>query len=56
MLHLPKAIQWGRENERKACHAYQEYMEENGYPDLKVSQTGFVVHETKGWLGASPDG
>ena len=56
MLHLPKAIQWGRENERKACQAHQKYMEKNGHTGLKVTQAGFVVHVTKGWLGASPDG
>ena len=31
-------------------------MEKNGHPNLKVTQAGFVVHETKGWLGASPNG
>ena len=56
MLHLPKAIQWGRENERKACQAYQKYIEKNGHTGLKITQAGLVVHVTKGWLGASPDG
>ena len=31
-------------------------MEKNGHTGLKVTQAGFVVHVTKGWLGASPDG
>ena len=55
-LHLPKVKQWDRENERKACHACQEYKENNGHRDFKVNQAGFVVHETKGWFRASLDG
>lgn len=56
MLHLPKAIQWGRDNEHNACQAYQSYLKTKGHKGLQVSQAGFVVHVTKGWLGASPDG
>ena len=56
MLHLPKAIQWGKDNEHKACQEYEKYMQNEGHKDIQVSPAGFVVHATKGWLGASPDG
>ena len=56
MLHLPKAIQWGKDNEHKACQAYQKYMQNEGHTDLQVSPAGFIVDARKGWLGASPDG
>ena len=55
MLHLPKAIHWGKDNEHKACQAYQKYMWNKGHEDLEVTQAGFIVHAMKGWLGASPD-
>ena len=56
MLHLPKAIKWGRCNEEKARQAYQKYMEEEGHEGIQVREAGFLVHDTKGWLGASTDG
>ena len=33
-----------------------KYMHNHGHTDLQVDKAGFVVHITKGWLGASPDG
>ena len=56
MLHLPKAIQWGKDNEDKACQAYQKYMQDKGHKGLQITKAGFMVHSMKGWLGASPDG
>ena len=55
MLHVPKTIEWGRSNEKKACESYKKYMESNGHSDLRTIKAGFVVHPEKGWLGASPD-
>lgn len=31
-------------------------MKNNGHDGIKVSPAGFVIHLTKEWLGASPDG
>ena len=56
ILYLPKAIQWGKDNEHKALQAYQRFMENKGHKGIQVSRAGFVVHATKSWLGASPDG
>ena len=58
MLCLPKAIciQWSKDNEHKACQAYQKYMRNKGHKDLEVTRAGFMVHAMKRWLGASPDG
>jgi exodeoxyribonuclease (lambda-induced) len=43
-------LQWGREHEARAV---QKYEVETGN---LVTPTGFWVHESIGWLGASPDG
>ena len=56
MLHLPKAIQWGKDNKDKACQAYQKYMQDRGHKGLHITKAGFIIHSMKGWLGASPDG
>ena len=55
MLHLPKAIAWGRDNESRACLKYVSFMKGNGHPDLETSPAGFVVHPSKCWLGATSD-
>ena len=55
MIHIPKPIVWGRENEPKARCKYVEHMQANGHPGLTASCSGFVVHSEKCWLGASPD-
>ena len=52
---LPAAIAWGRQNESVACRKYQEYMIEHGHKGLTTHPCGFIIHPTKGWLGASPD-
>ena len=55
MLHLPKAIAWGRDNECRARLEYVSFMKENGHPDLEASPAGFVVHPSKCRLVAAPD-
>lgn len=55
MLILPKPLAWGKKNEHKACLAYVNYMQLHGHPGLKTTRCGFVVHQEKCWLGASPD-
>ena len=30
-------------------------MQTKGHKELQVNKAGFIVHPTKGWLGASPD-
>ena len=55
MMFLPKPIAWGRKNESKARCKYTEYMNSIGHIGLVASDSGFVVHEEKQWLGASPD-
>ena len=53
---LPKPIARRRENESKARIAYVEYMCNSGLHDgLTASESGFVVHPEKVWLGGSPD-
>ena len=37
MLHFPKAIQWGKDNEHKACQAYWKYLQNKGHKDLEVT-------------------
>ena len=55
MMHLPKAIVWGKNNEPNARRKYTEHMHSTGHAGLATSDAGFVVHEEKSWLGASPD-
>ena len=52
---LPPSIKWGIENEPSARIAYVEYMEANGHDHIETKPSGFIVHPTMGWLGASPD-
>ena len=54
-IHLPKPIAWGKEYELKARRKYVEHMRSNGHIGLTTSDSGFVVHSEKCWLGASPD-
>ena len=54
-IHLPKPITWGKEYELKARRKYVEHMRSNGHIGLTTSDSGFVVHSEKCWLGASPD-
>ena len=54
-LFLPKAIEWGHQNDPVACKRYVQYMNSHGHPGLEPSKCGFFVHPDKGWLGASPD-
>ena len=44
MLHLPKAIQWSKDNEEKACQMYQEYMRSKGHKKLQINKAGFIVY------------
>lgn len=55
MNHLPKSISWGIQNEPKARDSYVNYMNSHGHPGLFISKSGFIIHNEKGWLGASPD-
>ena len=52
---LPAAIAWGRRYEPVALRKYTEFMIRNGHCGLTADPCGFVIHQTKGWLGASPD-
>ena len=31
-------------------------MQSKSHEELQVNKSGFIVHTTKGWVGASPDG
>ena len=53
--HLPLPIKWGIERESFARDAYVSFMRCNGHDDLRTRSSGFVIHPTMGWLGASPD-
>jgi len=50
---LPPPIAWGRQN--VACNKYRELMVKSGHTGLTTHPCGFIIHPTKGWLGASPD-
>ena len=52
---LPPPMAWGRQNEQVACDNYRRYMTNNGHCGLTTNPCGFIMHRTKGWLGASPD-
>lgn len=51
-----KATQHGIENEDLAVQKYISHQKENGYPDLLVFPSGFIINPTHSFLGASPDG
>ena len=55
MIYLPKPIAWGKDNESNARCKYMEHMKSIGHAGLTTSDSGFVVHMEKSWLGASPD-
>ena len=55
MMVLPPPIKWGRENEKRACEAYVNFMRASGHSGLETSPCGFIVCTNAGWLGASPD-
>ena len=55
MKYLPKPIAWGKDNEQNARCKYMEHMQSIGHTGLTTSDSGFVVHMEKSWLGASPD-
>ena len=48
-------IAWGRHYESVALQKYIAHMNATGHK-LMVEECGFIIHPTKGWLGASPDG
>ena len=48
------ALKFGRDNEPAVVSSYQQYMAESGHP-VKVLHTGLHVHQTIGFLAASPD-
>ena len=52
---LPPALSWGRQNEAVVCRKSTEFMIRNGHTDLTTHPCSFIIHPTKGWLGASPD-
>ena len=45
-----RAQQWGKDFEKRAVEEYEEH------DGVIVAATGFWVHPTLDWLGASPDG
>ena len=47
MIHLPKLIAWGNNNEPKARCKYVEYMQSIGHTGLTASDAGFVIHKEK---------
>ena len=53
--YLPKPIAWGINNEDKARQEYVKVMGKDGHHGIEATQSGFVVHPRKCWLGASPD-
>jgi hypothetical protein len=55
MYVLPPPIKWGCENDSKACAEYVRHMRARGHEGLDTSPCGFIIHESMGWLGASPD-
>ena len=55
LLHPPVPIAWGRQHESIAIKKYTSHKNESG-STVSVDKCGFIVHPTKGWLGASPDG
>ena len=55
IIHLPKPIAWGHQHEPLARNEYVSYMNSHGHPGLTTSEAGFIIHEDKCWLGASPD-
>ena len=52
----PPPIAWGRHNESRAISKYVSYMTTKLDSAVSVEKCGFIIHPTKGWLGASPDG
>ena len=55
LLQPPAPIAWGRRQESIAIKKYISRKKELG-SIVSVNKCGFIVHPTKGWLGASPDG
>ena len=55
LQNLPLPLKWGRENEERACEAYQIYLAETGKPDVSVHRAGLFIDLANGWLAASPD-
>ena len=52
---LPPPIAWGRKHEATACTSYKKLMLSRGHNGLCTYPCGFIIHPSKGWLGASPD-
>ena len=52
----PPPIAWGHENELRAIAKYVTYMTKEHNSSVSVEKCGFIIHPSKGWLGASPDG
>lgn len=50
------ATKYGSENEEVAVLSYTAYQHCNGHSELVVSASGFHIHPTYSFLGASPDG
>lgn len=50
------ALDYGRETEEEARQQYAAYLNKNGHPGLFVAPSGFFIHPTYTFLGASPDG
>lgn len=52
----PAPIAWGRHQEPIAIRKYISYKSTTIHSPVSVEKCGFIIHPTKGWLGASPDG
>ena len=52
----PPSIAWGHQNESRAIAKYVIYMTKELNWSVSVEKCGFIIHPSKGWLGASPDG
>ena len=50
------AITYGVGNEQVAIKEYTAYQHDHGHPNLFVTQSGFYIHPSYPYLGASPDG
>ena len=51
----PPPVKWGIDHEPHANRAYLQYAKKHGKHRLTTTKSGFTVHPTIGFLGASPD-
>lgn len=51
-----RALDYGRNIEEEARKQYIAYQNQNGHPGLFVAPSGFFIHPSYTYLGATPDG